>query len=203
MNEHAATESDREGVQTKAESLRTYFAVYAALMVLLVLTVAASFVDFAKWRLAHHNLGWLNISFAMIIAVIKSLLVVLFFMHLRHSSRLTWIFAGAAFLWLGILLTLTLNDYLTRRRPLYEDVPDKSGIRQPAQPEANGRAQVSFVPPRRRSRLSSGGHSCAARLGREQRLTIPARHAPAAAARCPPTAPAPAARPPPPAARST
>jgi K+ transporter len=42
------------------------------------------------------------------------MLVILFFMHVRHSSHVTWVFAGAAFLWLGILLVLTMNDYVTR-----------------------------------------------------------------------------------------
>ncbi len=43
--------------------------------------------------------------------------MILFFMHVRHSSRLTWIFAGAAFLWLGLLLGLTMTDYATREQP--------------------------------------------------------------------------------------
>ena len=86
------------------EPVKTYLLVFAALMVLLVLTsVAAAF-----------DLGHLNIAIALIIAVTKAMLVALFFMHLRHSTRLTWLFASAALLWLVILLALTLNDYLTR-----------------------------------------------------------------------------------------
>ncbi|MGH7177127.1 MAG: cytochrome C oxidase subunit IV family protein, partial [Tepidisphaeraceae bacterium] len=78
--------------------------VYVLLMLLLVLTVGASFVHLGDW----------NVVLAMSIAVIKALLVVLFFMHVLQGGRLVWLFAGSAFLWLAILLVLTLNDYMTR-----------------------------------------------------------------------------------------
>jgi cytochrome c oxidase subunit 4 len=42
------------------------------------------------------------------------LIVILYFMHLRYSSRLTWVVAGAGFFWLFILMALTMSDYLTR-----------------------------------------------------------------------------------------
>jgi cytochrome c oxidase subunit 4 len=51
---------------------------------------------------------------ALTIATIKAVLVVLFFMHVKKSSKLTWAFSSAAFIWLVILLALTFNDYLTR-----------------------------------------------------------------------------------------
>jgi hypothetical protein len=38
-------------------------------------------------------------------------------MHVKYGSRLTWVFAAAGFVWLSILLSLTLTDYLTRNRP--------------------------------------------------------------------------------------
>ena len=83
---------------------KVYFSVFAALMVLLVLTVAIAEVD----------LGPLNLAGAMVIAVAKTVLIILFFMHVRYSSRITQIFAGAGFLWLVIMLTFTMSDYLTR-----------------------------------------------------------------------------------------
>ena len=83
---------------------KIYYRVAAALFVLFVLTVAAAYVD----------LGDLNIYIAMTIAIIKATLVVLYFMHVRYHSKLTWIFAGAGFLWLIILFALTLADYTTR-----------------------------------------------------------------------------------------
>ena len=81
-----------------------YFWVYAALLALTLLTVGVAYLD----------LGRLNIVLALAIAVGKALLVVLFFMHLRYSSRLTWLVAGAGVVWLAHLLIFTLADYLTR-----------------------------------------------------------------------------------------
>ena len=85
-------------------SRRVYLAVAAALLVLLALTYAISHID----------LGPFNIVVALVIAFVKMILVVLFFMEVRWSSRLTWIVAGAGLFWLVILIGLTLGDYLTR-----------------------------------------------------------------------------------------
>jgi cytochrome c oxidase subunit 4 len=84
--------------------IRTYFNVFAALMVLFILTVVAG----------HFHMGRFNLAIALTIAIIKALIVMLYFMHVRWSSRATWVFAGAAFLWLGIMLWLTTGDYMTR-----------------------------------------------------------------------------------------
>jgi cytochrome c oxidase subunit IV len=83
---------------------RTYFAIFAALLAFTAITVAVAFVD----------LGLLNPVVALSIAVVKATLVVLFFMHLKYSSRLVWVVGGAAIFWLGILLVLLLSDYATR-----------------------------------------------------------------------------------------
>jgi cytochrome c oxidase subunit 4 len=85
-------------------SAKTYIWIWAALMLLLL----------ATWGVAQLNLGDWNVVVALTIAVTKMLLVILFFMHVRHSSRLTWIFVAAGFIWLLIMLDLTLSDYLTR-----------------------------------------------------------------------------------------
>ena len=90
-------------------SLTSYFVVFFALMVFTVLTVAASRVD----------LGALNTPIALAIAVIKMTLVILWFMHVIHSPRLTWIVIVASFLWLGVLFVLTFSDYLTRAWNIY------------------------------------------------------------------------------------
>lgn len=89
---------------THAVSSRTYFLVFGALVVLLVISVLAA-------RTEHHLL---NNVIAMTIAVSKMLLIMLYFMHLKDSSRLTQVFAFAAFLWLAILMALTLSDFHTR-----------------------------------------------------------------------------------------
>ena len=90
---------------TQHVSLKTYLVVFAALMVLLVVTVAVAFFVHA---------GDLNLIIALVIATIKAALVVLYFMHVLYASRLTKIFVCAAFLWLAILFGLTFADYLTR-----------------------------------------------------------------------------------------
>lgn len=83
---------------------RFYIAIWAALMVLLFLT----------WGIAQFNLGPFNVVAALTIAVAKMLLVIVFFMHVRYSTHVTWLFVAAGFIWLLIMIDLTLGDYLTR-----------------------------------------------------------------------------------------
>lgn len=83
---------------------RTYLVVFAVLMALLVATVAGSFMP----------LGPLHLPVALAIAAAKAILIVLYFMHVRYSNRLTWVFASAAFVWLAILLVFSLSDYFSR-----------------------------------------------------------------------------------------
>lgn len=91
------------------ESKGTYIFVWLGLLALLLLT----------WAAAQLNLGPFNVVVALTIAVLKMLLVILFFMHVRGSSRLTWIFVAAGFIWLLIMIDLTLSDYLTRGAPIH------------------------------------------------------------------------------------
>ena len=81
-----------------------YFWVYAALIALTLLTIG----------IAKTDLGPLNVTVAVAIAVCKALLVMLFFMHLRYTPHLTWIVAAAGFIWVGHLILFTMSDYLTR-----------------------------------------------------------------------------------------
>src|SRR5262245_55357543 len=83
---------------------RTYFLVFAALLLLTGLTVAASFAELGRW----------HVAIALSIATAKAVLVALFFMHLLYSGRLVVLVVGAALFWLGIMLALTFSDYLTR-----------------------------------------------------------------------------------------
>jgi cytochrome c oxidase subunit 4 len=71
-------------------------------------------LTFATWSIAFVNLGIFNPVVALTIAVIKAVLVILFFMHVRYSSKLTMVTVGAGFFWLLILITLSLLDYLSR-----------------------------------------------------------------------------------------
>src|ERR1700692_2524484 len=83
---------------------RVYYTIFAILMFCTYLTVQIAFFD----------LGVLNIVAALTIAVLKATLVVLFFMHVKYSTRLTGAVVLASVFWLGILLALTMSDYLTR-----------------------------------------------------------------------------------------
>ena len=83
---------------------KTYYGVFATLMALLGATVTIAYI----------HLGELNIIAALTIAFIKATLIILYFMHVRYSSRLLWIFVGAGFFWLGILFALSFSDYLSR-----------------------------------------------------------------------------------------
>lgn len=81
-----------------------YYAVFVALLVLLAVTVG----------IAQIELGRLNFLAAAAVATVKAVLIMLFFMHVRYSTPLTWIVAGAGFFWLAILFGLGLSDYWTR-----------------------------------------------------------------------------------------
>ena len=82
----------------------TYFLVFAALLVLTATTVGVAYLPLGPW----HTVA------ALIIAVVKALLVLIFFMHLLHSTRLAWVAVAAGVFWLGIMMALTFSDYLTR-----------------------------------------------------------------------------------------
>jgi cytochrome c oxidase subunit 4 len=91
-------------MEVHAEPARNYILVLVALLVLTATTVAVAFV----------NLGPLNNVVALTIAMVKTLLVVLFFMHVRTSTRLTALTAAAGFFWLLILISITMSDYASR-----------------------------------------------------------------------------------------
>ncbi|HEV2063540.1 MAG TPA: cytochrome C oxidase subunit IV family protein [Thermoanaerobaculia bacterium] len=97
--------------QTQAHpTLKTYFTIFAALMVLTGLTVWASFQHLGIW----------NTPMALGIAVAKATLVALFFMHLRYSPKLTSLVIASSLLWLVILFAITMSDYVSRSwLPIY------------------------------------------------------------------------------------
>lgn len=81
-----------------------YYSIFGALVVGTVLTVVAAKID----------LGVFNNVVMLAIACAKASLVVLFFMHVRWSTRLTWVVAAAGIFWLLIMFTLTMTDYMSR-----------------------------------------------------------------------------------------
>jgi cytochrome c oxidase subunit 4 len=99
MADHAAEYSTHHVVQP-----RIYYAVFATLLVLTGVTVGVAYLD----------LGPMNTVAAIVIACFKAMIVVLYFMHVKYSSRLIKLTVVAGLYWIGILLALTLSDYLTR-----------------------------------------------------------------------------------------
>ncbi len=84
---------------------RVYITIFLALMLGTGLTVLAAFHDFP---------GPLNAVIALTIAVVKATFVVLYFMHVRYSSRLIWLIISAALFWMAIMFAMTISDYWTR-----------------------------------------------------------------------------------------
>jgi cytochrome c oxidase subunit 4 len=120
------------------DPLGAYLAVFGALMVLLLITVGAyQYLKFDEWFGAEW--GFLNTFIALIIATVKTALVMLVFMHLRHSTKLTWVIAGAGFVWLSIMITFTFADYMSRKSIPESDpyIGHELVISQPAQPQVS------------------------------------------------------------------
>ena len=93
---------------THVVPIRVYVTIFLALCGLTVLTVAAAERDF----------GPFNTLVALGIATTKATLVILYFMHVRYSGRLTILVLLSGFVWLGILIVFTLNDYVSRAWPM-------------------------------------------------------------------------------------
>ncbi|HWF43985.1 MAG TPA: cytochrome C oxidase subunit IV family protein [Candidatus Kapabacteria bacterium] len=87
-----------------------YYKIFGALLVGTALTVGAAFVNL-------HNF---NIVAALVIAGIKASLVILFFMHVKYSTRLTKLFVAVGFIWLFIMIGITMTDYLSRAWLTYQ-----------------------------------------------------------------------------------
>jgi len=91
-------------METVTHAAKIYWKNCAALMLLLGLT----------WTIGYIDLGMFNVIIALTIAIIKALLVALFFMHIKGSSRLLHLAAAVGVIWLVIMLSLTVGDYFTR-----------------------------------------------------------------------------------------
>ncbi len=84
--------------------LKTYYSIFALLLALTGLTVAAAYID----------MGALNIFVALGIAAVKATVVILFFMHVKYATKLTQLFVALGFCWLAILLGITSMDFASR-----------------------------------------------------------------------------------------
>lgn len=90
--------------EANALPVTTCVVVYVALLALTAVTVGAAFLD----------LSVLNTPMALGIASFKALLVMYFFMELRHSPKLTWVVMGSSFVFLAIMISLTMSDMISR-----------------------------------------------------------------------------------------
>jgi cytochrome c oxidase subunit IV len=90
--------------EANALPVSTCIAVYVALLALTAVTVGAAFLD----------MSFLNTPMALGIASFKALLVMYFFMELRHSPKLTWVVMGSSFVFLAIMISLTMSDMISR-----------------------------------------------------------------------------------------
>ena len=85
-------------------SPKVYWCIFGSLLVFTAITVGASYLD----------LGAFNAVVALAIACIKAVLVILFFMHVKYSSRLTKLTVAAGFFTFFVLITMSMTDYISR-----------------------------------------------------------------------------------------
>jgi cytochrome c oxidase subunit 4 len=88
---------------------KTYLSILAALLVLTAVTTSAAYI----------NMGVFSPIVALAIACLKAVLVILFFMHIRYSSRVMMLTVGAGFFTFLVLITMTLSDYISRNWGLW------------------------------------------------------------------------------------
>ena len=85
-------------------SPKMYLLIGGCLLALTAATTAISYVE----------LGVFNAVVALAIACIKASLVVLFFMHIKYSSKLTKLTVCAGLFTFLVLITMTMSDYASR-----------------------------------------------------------------------------------------
>ena len=99
-----ASHSSEHQAEHHIVPVKYYIGVFLVLMVFTALTVWVASKDWGQY----------NIIVALTIAVIKATAVVLIFMHVRWSSRLTQVIVVSGIFWLFILLSITMADYMAR-----------------------------------------------------------------------------------------
>jgi cytochrome c oxidase subunit IV len=107
MSEHFENHDPNSGHAEEEHHIvgpKTYITIYFALLIGTALTIAASFAEWGAW----------NPVVALLIAVIKASLVVLFFMHIKYSSKLMKLTVGAGLFTFLVLVGMSLSDYISR-----------------------------------------------------------------------------------------
>src|ERR1700733_5375638 len=102
--EHITEKAGEQHAENHVVPKRVYFAVFFGLILLTGLTTGVATLDLGRW----------NIFVALAIAICKASLVVLFFMHVWYSSRMTKMIVVASIFWLILLLFITMADIWTR-----------------------------------------------------------------------------------------
>ena len=92
-------------------SIWLYVSTFFLLWMLLGVQIGVSYLDI------QHD--WFN-AVAVIIACVRAVLIILIFMNIIYERWITWYFAAAGFFWLGIMIFLSMNDYMTRNNPRFD-----------------------------------------------------------------------------------
>jgi cytochrome c oxidase subunit IV len=111
--QHGHNEEDHEG-QPHIVSPLVYLSILGALLVFTALTVWASYIDLGEWQIAPGVTLFWNPVVALAIACTKMTLVVLFFMHVKYSTKLTKLTVASGFFIFLVLISMTLTDYMSR-----------------------------------------------------------------------------------------
>jgi cytochrome c oxidase subunit IV len=114
MNPHHDESIEEHESHHHIVSPRVYFTIVLTLLVFTGLTVWASYIDLGEWHIAPGLTLFWNPVVALAIAATKMILVVLFFMHVKYSSKLTKLTVGAGVFTFLVLIGMTLSDYMTR-----------------------------------------------------------------------------------------
>lgn len=126
---HTVTDSHGDAHNTGG-SILLYAGIFVALIVLLFASVLVAYIPVGE---AHRS--WLTLL-GFLIAGLKAILVIFFFMHVWYSSRLTWLFSLGSFFFLLIMIWLTMNDYATRQDVVFRP---QGEVHQPV--ERSGQAE--------------------------------------------------------------
>ena len=95
-------------------SPKVYVAILFALLVGTATTVWASYIDLGEWHIAPGLTLFWNPVVALAIACTKMVLVVLFFMHVKYTTKLTKLTVASGFFTFLVLIFMTLIDYFSR-----------------------------------------------------------------------------------------
>lgn len=113
VQSHVVSDSHGDAHYTGG-SIALYAGIFVALIVLLFASVGVAYINVTEQN------RYLLTLVGFLIAGVKALLVIFFFMHVWYSSRLTWLFALGSFFFLLIMVWLTMNDYATRVPVVYK-----------------------------------------------------------------------------------